>query len=84
LEEKIVYEHMEYNTNNHKNMIALDRDMEKKVKDLVLEKIVKLINRSRVYMLGPEKTSTARFISKHYMDVYEILKEIIKNENREF
>jgi len=34
-------------------------------------------------MLGPEKASTARFISKHYIDVYRILKEIIKKESNE-
>ena len=42
--------------------------------------MIELINKSKSYMLGPEKTATARFISKHYMDVYKILKEIIKKD----
>jgi hypothetical protein len=84
LEEKIIYENMEYQTNYHKKLILIGRDQGRKLNDLVFEKIIELINKNKSYMLGPEKTSTARFISKHYMDVYEILKEVIKKENIEF
>ena len=78
LEEKIVYENMEYESDIHKELSLKNRDNEKKLNDQVFKKIIELINRSTSYMLGPEKTSTARFISKHYMDVYETLKEVIK------
>jgi len=83
LEEKIIFENMEYNPNYHKELILIDRDKEGNLNKLVFEKMIELINKSRSYMLGPEKASTARFISKHYMDVYRILKEIIKKESNE-
>ncbi len=84
LEEKIIYENMEYKPNNHKELILIDRDKEGKLNELVFKKMIELINKSRSYMLGPEKAVTARFISKYYMNVYEILKEVIKKESNEF
>ena len=84
LEEKIIYKNVEYRFNHHKELILIDRNKERKSNDLGFKKIIELINKNRSYMLGPEKTSTARFISKHFLDVYEILKEIIKKENNEF
>ncbi len=78
LEEKIIYGKIEYKPDYHKELILIDRDIDGKLNDLIFDKIIKLINRSRSYMLGPEKTTTARFISRHFMDVYEILKEFIK------
>jgi len=78
LEEEIIYKNMEYKAIEYKKMISIERDKEEMLNDLVFKKIIELINKSRSYMLGPEKASTARFISKHHMDVYEILKKIIK------
>ena len=83
LDEKIIYENVEYKHNYHKELILIDRDKEEKLKELVFSKMIELINKSKSYMLGPEKTATARFISKHYMDVYKILKEIIKKDSNE-
>ena len=74
---------MEYKTDYHKEMILIDRDRGEKLNNLVFKKINALINKSRSYMLGPEKSATARFISKHHMDVYKILKEVIEKENNE-
>lgn len=83
LEEKLIFQNVDYNPNNLKELNLIDRDKEGNLNKLVFEKMIELINKSRSYMLGPEKTSTARFISKYYMNVYEILKEIIKKEINE-
>jgi hypothetical protein len=83
LEEKIVYEKMDYKHNNHIELLLVEGEKEEILNYLVFKKMIELINRSRSYMLGPEKTSTARFISKHYLDVYKILKELIKKESSE-
>ena len=80
LEEKIIYENMEYKPRYYKKMISIEGDKEGKLNDLVFKKIIELINKSRSYMLGPEKTATAKFITRNIMDVYTILKDIIKNE----
>ncbi|MFX1338452.1 MAG: hypothetical protein ACFFDK_07570 [Promethearchaeota archaeon] len=84
MEEKIVVEKMEYKHDYHKELFLIDREKEEILNDLVFKKMIALINKSRSYMLGPEKTSAARFISKHYRDVYKILKEIIKKNGEEF
>ncbi len=80
LEKKIIYENVDYNLNLHEKSILNNGDKEDILKDLVFYKVIELINESRSYMFGPEKAVTARFISKHYIDVYKILKEIIKKE----
>ena len=83
LEEKIIVRKMDYNHNYHKDFFLINREKEEILNNLVFEKMIDLINKHRSYMLGPEKTSVARFISKHYKDVYEILKEIIKKNDKE-
>ena len=80
MEEKLVYKNLEYQHNFHKRSILYDRDNEEKVNELIFNKMIELINSSRSYMLGPEKTATAKFITKNIMDVYMTLKEIIKKE----
>lgn len=80
MEEKLVYKNLEYEHNFHKRSILYDRDNEEKVNELIFNKMIELINSSRSYMLGPEKTATAKFITKNMIDVYMTLKEIIKNE----
>jgi len=80
MEEKLVYKNLEYQHNLHKRSILYDRDNKERVNELIFYKMIELINRSRSYMLGPEKTATAKFISKNIIDVYVILKEIIKKE----
>jgi len=80
MEEKLVYKNLEYQHNFHRRSILYDRDNEEKVNELIFNKMIELINSSRSYMLGPEKTATAKFITKNMIDVYMTLKEIIKNE----
>ncbi len=80
MEEKLVYKNLEYQHNLHRKLILHDRDNKEKVDELIFNKMIGLINRSRSYMLGPEKTATAKFITKNMIDVYMTLKEIIKNE----
>ena len=80
MEEKLVYKNLEYQHNRYKKSILYDRDSKKRVDELIFNKMMELINRSRSYMLGPEKTATAKFITKNILDVYKILKDIIKNE----
>ncbi len=80
MEEKLVYKNLEYQHNFHRRSILYDRDNEEKVNELIFNKMIELINSSRSYMLGPEKTATAKFITKNMIDVYMTLKEIIKKE----
>ena len=80
MEEKLVYKNLEYEPNLHRKLILHDRDNKDRVDELIFNKLIELINRSRSYMLGPEKTAIAKFITKNIVDVYLILKEIIKNE----
>ena len=80
MEENLIYKNMEYQHYQHKKLISYDRDNKERVNELIFNKIVELINSSRSYMLGPEKTATAKFIAKNSLDVYKILKEIIKRE----
>lgn len=80
MEEKLVYKNLEYQHNLHRKLILLDRDNKERDDELIFNKVIELINRSRSYMLGPEKTATAKFITRNIIDVYLILKEIIKNE----
>ena len=83
MEEKLVYKNLDYQHNLYEKSILYDRDNKERANELIFNKMIELINRSRSYMLGPEKASAARFISKHYMDVYRILKEIMKKESNE-
>lgn len=80
MEEKLVYKNLEYQHNLHEKSILYDRDNKERVNELIFNKMIELINRSRSYMLGPEKAVTAKFITKNMIDVYMTLKEIIKNE----
>ena len=80
MEEKLVYKDLEYQHNLHKRSILYDRDNKERVNELIFNKMIELIKRSRSYMLGPEKTATAKFIAKNIIDVYMTLKEIIKKE----
>lgn len=78
LEEKIKNLDMEYKINNDKDLILDDRDKEEKLEELVFYKIIELINQNKSYLFGAQRAVTARFISKHRVDVYNILKEILK------
>ena len=80
MENKLVYKNLEYQHNRHKRSILNDRDNKERVNELIFNKMIELINRSRSYMFGPEITATAKFITKNIMDVYMTLKEIIKKE----
>jgi len=80
MEEKLVYKNLEYQHNLHKRSILYDKDNNERVNELIFNKMIELMNNSRSYMLGPEKTATAKFITKNMIDVYMTLKEIIKNE----
>ena len=80
MEEKLVCKKVEYQHNLHKNSILYDRENKERINELIFNKMIELINSSRSYMLGPEKTATAKFITTHIMDVYMILKDIIKKE----
>ncbi len=80
MEEKLVYKNLEYQHNFHKRSILYDRDNKETVNKLIFNKMIELINGSGSYMLGPEKTATAKFITKNMIDVYMTLKEIIKKE----
>ena len=80
MEEKLVYKNLEYQHNLHKRSILYNRDNKERVNELIFNKMIELINGSGSYMLGPEKTATAKFITKNMIDVYMTLKEIIKKE----
>ena len=43
----------------------------------LFEEIIKLINKKKCYMLGPEKSITARFFAENYKEIYEILDKIL-------
>jgi len=79
LEEKILNHEMEYKIDSVKDLILNDRDKEEKFEELVFYKMIELINQKRAYMFGAQKAVTARVISKHSLDVYKILKELIKS-----
>jgi len=83
LEEKIIYENMEYEPNLHKEFNLNNQDKKERMKELIFYKMIELINQSRSYMLGPEKTATARFVSKNSMDVYLMLKKLLKKVRSE-
>ena len=80
MEEKLLYKNLEYQHSLHRKLILHDRDNKERVDELIFNKMIELINRSRSYMLGLEKTATAKFITNNIVDVYLILKEIIKKE----
>ncbi|MHA1783699.1 MAG: hypothetical protein ACTSWE_14550 [Promethearchaeota archaeon] len=75
MEERIINEILASPNRPRNNSNAHEKESTKKQKSLIFEKIITLINKFNSSMLGPEKTTTARFISEHYTDVYEILKE---------
>jgi len=80
LEEKILHRDMENKLDFNKDLVLSDRDQEERFEKLVFHKMIELMNQNRTYMFGTEKAATAKFISKHRMDMYKILKEIIKGE----
>ena len=49
------------------------------VRDLIFSEIINLINNKDKFMLGPEKTKTASFIAANYLEVYNFLNNLLKN-----
>jgi hypothetical protein len=80
LEEKILHRELECKLDFTDDLVLTNRDKEESLEKLVFYKIIELMNQKKTYMFGAEKAATARFISKHRIDVYKILKEIIKGE----
>ncbi|TFG13285.1 MAG: hypothetical protein EU535_05135 [Promethearchaeota archaeon] len=78
MEEKIKNRDVEFKINKYRDLILNDKDKEEKLEELVFYKMIELINQNSSYMFGAQKAVTARFISKHRVDVYNILKEILK------
>lgn len=76
LEEKIVDSNSEGESLEHQE---LDYKPGKQVRAMVFRGILKIIDSKRTYMLGPEKTEAARFISNHYDDVFKFLENIKQN-----
>jgi len=73
---------MEYEPNLHKEFNLNNQDKKERMKELIFYKMIELINQSRSYMLGLEKTTIARFVSTNSMDVYLMLKEVIKKDKK--
>lgn len=48
---------------------------------IIYDKIIKLINSTYNFMLGPEKNKTANFVAKNYEIIYEILGQCKKDHN---
>jgi len=66
-----VYYHHKRLIHNSKNKAIPDKEIFKKIIDLMYKK--------NSYMLGPEKSKTARFIAQNSIDVYKIISEKLKS-----
>ena len=76
LEKEIINTNSEGKPLEHKE---LDYKSRKLIKAMVFKGVLKIIESKRTYMLSPEKTETARFISNHYDDVFRFLEKIKRN-----
>jgi hypothetical protein len=53
-------------------------EINKRNKEIIFQKIIQLIIQKNYYMLGPEKTITAKFIAENHADILQILSEVIR------
>ena len=53
------------------------------IEDLIFSNMIKIINQKEKFILGPEKTKIAGFISQNYFEVYLFLDSLLKNNNME-
>ncbi len=48
------------------------------IKSKIFDKIIELIHDKKIFMLGPEKTKTAKFIADNFAELFKILSEFNK------
>ena len=48
------------------------------IKSKIFDKVIDLIHDKKNYMLGPEKTKTAKFIVDNFAELFKILSEFTK------
>ena len=71
LEAGIIIYHHKYNNNSINQKDNLNK---------IFHKIIEMIEGKKYYMLGPEKSKTARFIAENFMEIYNTFKSNIKKE----
>ncbi|MBD3341468.1 MAG: hypothetical protein GF353_20360 [Candidatus Lokiarchaeota archaeon] len=83
IEERIEESNLDYVGSGFIKNIQNDKKNRKKLKEHIFDEVISLIYQKKTYMLGPEKTKTARFIATHFIDVFELLDNLInKNKKR--
>jgi len=81
--EKIKFEDIK-NSSEQKLQIRINLKKEQEfIEDLIFSNMIQIINQKEKFILGPEKTKIAGFISKNYLEVYLFLDSLLKNNNME-
>ena len=78
IEEKLVSRKVD-NRNNFEITNFKKNEEKEDFQEKIYNQIMKLINSRKSIIFGPEKSKTAKFISKNYLDVYKILKNYNNN-----
>ncbi|MBN1217039.1 MAG: hypothetical protein JXA99_16575 [Candidatus Lokiarchaeota archaeon] len=78
IEEKLVSRKGD-NRNNFEIINFKKNEEKEDFQEKIYNQIIKLINSRKSIIFGPEKSKTAKFISKNYLDVYKILKNYNNN-----
>ena len=82
-EEKTKFEDIR-NTSEQNIQTRINLKKEKEIiEDLIFSNMIQFINKKEKFILGPEKTKIANFISQNYFEVYLFLDSLLKNNNLE-
>ena len=82
-EEKTKFEDIR-NTLEQNMQTRINLKKEKEIiEDLIFSNMIQIINQKEKFILGPEKTKIAGFISQNYFEVYLFLDSLLKNNNLE-
>ena len=70
---------------NDLNIFNLEDNRKIEIKQISQERIynqiMKLINKKKSIIFGPEKSKTAKFIAKNFIDVYNIINKYYKDNS---
>jgi sulfatase maturation enzyme AslB (radical SAM superfamily) len=80
LENSIIDSSLEYIKSYHLEIDYYDKELNRDLKEIVVQEINNLINNKRAYIHGIEKIIFARVLSKNFIYVHEILNNLLENE----
>lgn len=82
-EEKILLKEIKNSSRkNLYNRLNLKKELNI-VKEIIFSNIIEIINQKEKFILGPEKSKVARFISQNYIDIYILLDNLLRNNIKE-